>query len=191
MVFSGVVPGIIGLLQATEVIKLIVGTGTVLTGKLLLYDASELIFQIVNLRKNPACKICGQKATIHELADYDAFCGNPVDEEMRDSIWNIDHRDLAELLKKGEKIHLIDVRDPVELQVSHLPGAEVVSFRGLQTWMTGQDPSEKYVIFCRTGRRGRTDSSGPAGSWFTQMSGSLRGGINAWAQEIDPTMFMY
>lgn len=186
----GVVPGTIGLLQATEVIKLIVATGTIMIGKLLLYDASELSFQIVNLRKNPNCKICGPNASIHELVDYEAFCGSPDNYEKDDSTWNIEPRDLAERIKNGEKVHLIDVRDPVELQVSCLPGAEVVSFWGLQTWMTGQDPSEKYVVFCRTGRRSQRAAAILQKAGFTRVW-SLRGGINAWAQEVDPTMLVY
>jgi adenylyltransferase/sulfurtransferase len=123
----GVLPGTIGTIQATEAIKLLLGIGSNLVGRLLLYDALDMSFETIKLKKNPDCKVCGAHPEVTALIDYDAFCGVPGfnhDEGSAGMNWDISATDLALRLKNGEKIRLIDVREPHELAISALPGEE-------------------------------------------------------------------
>jgi sulfur-carrier protein adenylyltransferase/sulfurtransferase len=185
----GVLPGTIGTIQATEVIKLILGIGTGLIGKLLLYDALDMTFQTVKLRKNPKCKICGENPVIDHLIDYEAYCGTPV-HAVQSNENEISAKDLAEKMAKGIPLQLLDVREAVETQISKLPGAEVVSYWQLSEWMKSHDNGEEIVTFCRTGVRGGRAAALLRKSGFLNVW-SLRGGINAWAADVDPEMNIY
>ncbi len=126
----GVLPGTIGSIQATEVIKLIIGIGEPLIGKLLLYDALEMSIQVIHLRKNPRCKACGESPEITALMDYEAFCGVPARATQENGLEQervVEPIELQERLQRGDPVVLIDVRDPIEQQVSALPGALVSS----------------------------------------------------------------
>ncbi|NTV36386.1 MAG: molybdopterin-synthase adenylyltransferase MoeB [Anaerolineaceae bacterium] len=189
----GVLPGTVGTIQATEVIKLILGIGETLTGKLLLYDALDMSFQTVKLRKNPACKVCGTSPQITELIDYEAFCGVPTqrgDETSAGSQWDVTPLELAEKIKRGERIQIVDVRHPVELQVSSLPGAVVIPLEQLATRIDELDKNQETVLFCRTGSRAIRALGILTGAGFTQVR-QLRGGINGWANEIDTSIRKY
>ncbi len=152
----GVLPGTIGTLQATEAIKLILGIGTPLIGKLLLYDALDTSFQYVKLRKNPNCKICGPDPEITGLIDYEAFCGVPGHDHDVSSAgagWDIEPKELAQRLQKGEAIRLIDVREPVETEISQIPGEELIPVGQLAANLSKLDSAQEIVLFCRSGSR--------------------------------------
>ncbi len=188
----GVLPGTIGTLQATEVIKLILGIGEPMIGKLLLYDALDTSVQVVKLRKNPACKVCGESPQITHLIDYEAFCGVPArdDHQGISTPWDTGPQELAERLKQDTPPILIDVREPVEQQISSLPSALNLPLGQLNLHLAELDPSREYVLFCRTGVRSSQAIQIMLSSGFMRLQ-NLRGGINAWAQQIDPAMFQY
>ena len=188
----GVLPGTIGTLQATEVIKLILGVGEPMIGKLLLYDALDTSFQLVKLRKNPACKVCGESPQVTQLIDYEAFCGVPTrdDHHRAATRWDIPPQELATRLKGNEPPMLIDVREPVERQISSLPGALNLPLGQLSQRLKELDPSRDYVLFCRTGVRSAQALQIMLSAGFTHLS-NLQGGINAWAQQINPDLLQY
>jgi sulfur-carrier protein adenylyltransferase/sulfurtransferase len=189
----GVLPGTIGTLQATEVIKLIVGIGSPLIGKLLLYDALDTSFQTVQLRKNPRCKICGEHPEIdHLIEDVDA-CGpwTPgLEMPCIEPEWIITTRELNERLQRGESIQLVDVREPVEQQVSALPGAINIPQFELESRLNELNPEDVIVTFCRTGVRSARAVALLRKAGFSHAR-HLAGGINAWARDVDTHMFQY
>jgi len=189
----GVLPGTIGSIQATEVIKLILGIGEPLIGKLLLYDALDMSMQVIHLRKNPQCKVCGESPEITRLIDYEAFCGVPTRAPQENGLEGekvIEPLELKERLKRGDELILIDVRDPVEQQVSALPGALVIPLERLGQRMKELDPEREYVLFCRTGVRSARGVRQMSAAGFRKVK-NLRGGLNAWAEQVDPTMMKY
>jgi sulfur-carrier protein adenylyltransferase/sulfurtransferase len=189
----GVLPGTIGTLQATEALKLILGIGQTLIGKLMIYDALDMRFDFVNLFKNPHCKICGPNPEITELIDYDAFCGVPGrdhDDGSAGMEWDIEAVELAERLKRGDPIHLIDVREPHELQISHLPNADLIPLGQLAGRLSELDSAEEIVLFCKVGSRSVRALELLYSAGFRKVK-NLRGGINAWARKVDPSMPVY
>ena len=189
----GVLPGTIGTLQATEVIKYIVGAGTTLVGKLLLYDALDLMFQTISLRKNPSCKVCGEHPQVTQLIDYEAFCGVPANDHAgqdQNTPWDITPPELAERLRSGPPLQLVDVREPVEQQVSVLPGAQNIPYGQLAARLNELNAQADVVLFCRTGVRSLRALQVLAAAGFSHVY-SLRGGINAWSREVDPTIHQY
>ena len=189
----GVLPGTIGSIQATEVIKLILGIGEPLIGKLLLYDALEMSMQAIYLRKNPRCKVCGESPEITHLIDYEAFCGVPARASQENGLQSdcvIEPVDLKQRLEGGDEVVLIDVRDPVEQQISALPGALVIPLERLPQRIKELDPQQEYVLFCRTGVRSARGVRQLAAAGFPKVK-NLRGGLNAWAEQVDPTMSRY
>ena len=189
----GVLPGTIGSIQATEVIKLILGIGEPLIGKLLLYDALEMSMQAIYLRKNPRCKVCGESPEITHLIDYEAFCGVPARASQENGLQSdcvIEPVDLKQRLEGGDEVVLIDVRDPVEQQISALPGALVIPLERLPQRIKELDPQQEYVLFCRTGVRSARGVRQLAAAGFPKVK-NLRGGLNAWAEQVDPTMSKY
>ncbi len=189
----GLLPGTIGTLQATEAIKLLLGIGTPLIGTLLIYDALDMRFEMVKLKKNPECKVCSQNPSITHLIDYEAFCGVPGhddDESTHAHDWEIEPSELAKRLATGEPIHLIDVREPHELQISTIPDADSIPLGSMAARMAELDDTEEIVLFCRTGLRSTRAQHLLAGAGF-QKTLSLQGGINAWARQVDPTLPVY
>ena len=188
----GVLPGTIGTLQATEVIKLILGIGEPLIGKLLLYDALDSSVQTIRLRKNPNCKVCGPNPQITHLIDYDAYCGVPTRDspENHHTAYDLQPAEVASKIESGEKINIVDVREPVELQISSIPGAVNIPVGELAQRLDELDPDQEYVLVCRTGVRsaralGILREAGYAKSY------NLQGGINAWARTVDPKLPEY
>jgi sulfur-carrier protein adenylyltransferase/sulfurtransferase len=188
----GILPGTIGTLQATEVIKLILGNGKPLTGQLLLYDASNMSFHTVQLKKNPQCKLCGPNPEITELIDYEAFCGVPAHDRDVISLPVPDILPvvLAERLEQGESIQLLDVREPVEMQISKLDGSRLISLDDLPRRLADLDPNQETVVYCRVGVRSARAVDILQKAGFANVK-NLRGGINAWADQVDPKMFRY
>jgi len=189
----GVLPGTIGTLQATEALKLILGIGTPLIGKLMLYDALDMSFTFVKLRKNPHCKVCGPNPEVTHLIDYEAFCGAPGhdhDEGSAGKGWDIEADELHQRLKKGEPVRLIDVREPHELEISRLPGADLIPLGQLAGRLSELDSAEEIVLFCKTGARSSRALELLLSAGFRKVK-NLHGGINAWAQQVDPSLPIY
>ncbi len=189
----GVLPGIIGTLQASEALKLILGIGETLIGRLLLFNALDMSFDFVNLRKNPNCKICGPNPEVTELIDYEEFCGVPGHDHEEGSAggdWDIEAAQLAEKLRRGEDIHLLDVREPHELEISHLEGADLIPLGQLAARLSELDSADEMVVFCKGGTRSARALELLASAGFRKVK-NLKGGINAWAQEVDPSLPIY
>lgn len=189
----GVLPGTIGTLQATEALKLSLGIGTPLIGRLLLYNALEMSFTTVQLRKDPACRICGPEADIRELIDYEEFCGVPGhdrDEGTLGGGLDIEPRQLAERLRTGEPLRLLDVREPHELEISRLEGALAIPLGELAARLSELDSAKEMVVFCKSGGRSARAVELLLSAGFRKVK-NLKGGINAWAREIDPSLPQY
>jgi molybdopterin/thiamine biosynthesis adenylyltransferase/rhodanese-related sulfurtransferase len=189
----GVLPGTIGTLQATEAIKLLLGIGTTLKGKMLLYNALDMTFDFINLRKNPNCKVCGPNPEITELIDYEEFCGMPADDHEIGSAgeqWDITAKELAEELTSPHPPHLIDVREPHELAISHLDEAESIPLGQLAASLSKLDTAEEIVLMCKSGTRSTRALELLLGAGFRKVK-NLKGGINAWALDIDLEMPIY
>ena len=189
----GVLPGTIGTIQATEAIKHLLGIGSSLVGKLVLYNALDMSFDTVKLKKNPKCKICGEHPEVTELIDYEAFCGVPGivhDEDSAGKNWDISASDLAKRLKNGEKLRLIDVREPHELAISSLPGEENIPLGQLAAHLPELDSSQEIILFCKSGARSTRALELLTSAGFRKVK-HLKGGINAWAREVDPKLPIY
>ncbi len=189
----GILPGTIGTLQATEAIKLITGIGQPLTGRLMLYDALEMSFEFVNLHKNPGCRVCGTNPSVTQLIDYDEFCGVPGHTPENGSAgaeFDITPRELAEQLQCGEKLVLLDVREPHELEISHIEGARVIPLGQLASRVTELDPAQDLVLICKAGVRSTRALHILYGAGFRHLH-NLQGGMNAWVREIDPAQPVY
>jgi len=189
----GMLPGTIGTLQATEAIKLLLGIGTPLIGTLLIYDALDMHFELVKLKKNPECKVCSQNPSITHLIDYETFCGIPgqdKDGSSRAHDWEIEPSELSKRMAAGEPIHLIDVREPHEMQISTLADADSIPLGSMATRMAELDETEEIVLFCRTGTRSTRALHLLTGAGFQKVM-NLQGGINAWARQVDPTLPIY
>lgn len=189
----GVIPGIIGLIQSTEILKLILGIGDSLVGKLMLVDALSMEFQTVKLAKNPDCPVCGVHPVIDKLMDYEQFCGVPV-VNGHPTLVAVEHEIspavLHQKIKKGEKIHLVDVRTPIELQVCSIPGSEFVPLEQLEIRMKEWNKEEMLVFYCRVGNRSAKAVEQALSAGFKRVY-NLTGGINAWGTEIDLSMNRY
>ncbi|MDX1437485.1 MAG: molybdopterin-synthase adenylyltransferase MoeB, partial [Anaerolineales bacterium] len=183
----GILPGTIGTIQATEAIKLILGIGEPLIGKLMLYNALDMSFDYVRLRKNPGCAVCSDHPTVTELIDYEAFCGVPGhDHEEEGSAgleWDITPGELKQRIDQGENVRLIDVREPHEWQIARLENAELIPLGDMAARMNELDSAEDIVLFCKTGVRSTRALELLAGAGFRRMK-NLKGGINAWAREV-------
>jgi sulfur-carrier protein adenylyltransferase/sulfurtransferase len=189
----GVLPGTIGTLQATEAIKLILGIGDTLIGKLMLYNALDMSFEFVKLRKNPNCKVCGPNPEVTALIDYEAFCGVPGHDHDAGSVgggWDITVPELAERMQHGNHLRLLDVREPHELQISHIEGATLIPLGQLAARLSELDSAEEMVVFCKSGTRSTRALELLLSAGFRKVK-NLQGGINAWAQEIDPSLPIY
>ena len=189
----GVLPGTIGTIQATETIKLLLGVGSSLVGRLLLYNALDMSFEYVKLKKNPGCNVCGVAPVVTELIDYAAFCGVPAlghEEESAGIDRDITVKELAALIQQGEDIRLIDVREPHELTISSLPGEQLIPLGQLASRLPELNCAEEIVLFCRTGTRSRRALELLVSAGFRKVK-NLKGGINAWAREVDPKVPEY
>jgi len=188
----GILPGIIGVIQATEAVKLILGNGEPLIGRLLLFNALKMQFRELKLRKNPHCPICGPKRTITQLIDYNEFCGiRPHEGQLSAGVseWELTPEELKGQLSNG-RVKLVDVREPHEYEICHLAGAKLVPLSELLNRLNEFDSSEAMVLYCHHGIRSRDAVEFMRGAGFQKIK-SLHGGIDAWAQQVDPTMPRY
>ena len=190
----GILPGTIGTIQATETIKLIVGIGEPLIGRLLLYDALEMTMDEVRLHKNPDCPICGQNQTVTELIDYEEFCGMPMhdreDNGESGEDWDISVQELQAKMEADDKFRLIDVREDFEWDIVHLDKAELIPMGKLPGQMSEFDSTGEFVMMCRTGARSAQMVQLLTSAGISRVR-NLKGGIRAWAQEIDPSLPIY
>lgn len=188
----GVLPGTIGTLQATEALKLLLGIGEPLIGKLLLYNALDMSFDFVKLKKNPNCRVCGPNADIKELIDYEEFCGVPShdhDEGSAGAGLDITAPELSERFKTNH-LKLLDVREPHELEISALPNAINIPLGELAGRLTELDSADEMVVFCKGGSRSARALELLASAGFKKAK-NLKGGINAWAREVDGSLPLY
>lgn len=188
----GVLPGTIGTLQATEVLKVLLGIGEPLIGKLLLYNALDMSFDVVKLKKNPNCRVCGPNADITELIDYEEFCGVPSHDHEEGSAgagFDITASELSERIKHNH-LKLLDVREPHELEISALPNAVNIPLGQLAGRLSELDSAEEMVVFCKGGTRSARALELLASAGFKKVK-NLKGGINAWAKEVDPKLPVY
>ncbi len=188
----GVLPGTIGTLQATEALKVLLGIGEPLIGKLLLYNALDMTFDFVKLKKNPNCRVCGPNADIKELIDYEEFCGVPShDHEETSAVGahDISVKELSERVKSNH-LKLLDVREPHELEISRIPNAVNIPLGQLAGRLSELDSAEDMVIFCKSGSRSMRGLELLASAGFKKVK-NLKGGINAWAREVDTNLPIY
>jgi len=186
----GVLPGIIGSIQAAETIKLIVGAGETLAGRLLLVDALKMTFRELAVRKNPACPVCGPGRTIRTLADYETFCGAPArTADASPGIPEISPRDLKTRIDAGENIFLLDVRESREYEICHI-GGYLIPLAEIRTRVGELDPSRDTVVYCRQGERSAAAVAFLKRAGFSRVR-NLRGGLLAWAEDVDPAFPRY
>ena len=185
----GVLPGIIGSIQALETIKWIIGAGNSLIGRLLLFDALKLRFRELELRKDPACPLCGTNPTIRDLIDYEAFCG--IGAEPLYAGPEITAEELkAELDQKGEDLVLIDVREPHEWEIAHIEAARLIPLNRLPERLGELDGHSEIVTHCHHGARSMKALEILKGAGFSKVR-SLAGGIDAWAERVEPGLARY
>jgi len=188
----GVLPGTIGTIQATEALKVLLGIGEPLLGRLLLYNALDMTFDFVKLKKNPNCRVCGPNADIKELIDYEEFCGVPSHDHEEGSAgagFDITAPELSERVKTNH-LKLLDVREPHELEISALPNAVNIPLGQLAARLSELDSAEEMVIFCKSGGRSARGLELLASAGFKKVK-NLKGGINAWAKEVDTNLPVY
>ncbi|MCC2670340.1 MAG: UBA/THIF-type binding fold [Armatimonadetes bacterium] len=189
----GVLPGIIGCLQANEALKLIMGIGDPLIGRLLLFDALKMKFRELKLRKDKDCPLCGDNPTIHELQDYEALCGIGMGQESAGTVaeeGDIEPKDLAGRLNNGNRPFLLDVRNPEEWAITRLEGATLIPLPELASRYVELPGNEEIVVYCRSGQRSAKAVEFLRSKGFRQVR-NLPGGTLRWSDEIDPKMPKY
>ncbi len=191
----GILPGIIGVIQATEAIKIILGEGRPLIGRLMLYDALEMKFRELKIRKDPSCPVCGEHPTIHDLQDYESFCGIIPHEEKAEGedntpIEQINARQLQEAIAAGKEITLLDVREPQEWDITHLPGAKLIPLGEVPERVNELDSADEIVVYCHHGQRSQRAINFLKKVGFSKLK-NLAGGIDSWAANVDHEMPRY
>lgn len=188
----GVLPGIIGCIQATEILKLALGKGSSLINRLLLFNALDMKFRELKLRRDPKCPLCGEKPTIKELIDYEMFCG--IQPEPAQSAANPDEVTVQEMKKALDtpslNIKVVDVRDQDEYQIAHVKGTTLVPLGSLPQRFTELDPNQQIYLHCKSGKRSMKALSFLREQGFKYVK-SVKGGIEAWADEIDHSVPKY
>src|SRR5208283_923220 len=176
----GILPGTIGLIQATETVKLILGIGEPLVGRLLLYDALGMRFRELKLRKNPECPVCGEHRTITRLIDYHQFCGVPRTQETKVTENEIDVTEVKAKLDRGDHFVLIDVREPHEYKICNIPAARLIPLGEFPKHVHEFDTNADIVIYCRSGVRSAKACGILRQAGFEHVR-NMGGGILAWA----------
>jgi molybdopterin/thiamine biosynthesis adenylyltransferase/rhodanese-related sulfurtransferase len=189
----GVLPGIIGLIQATEALKLIVGAGETLAGRLLHFDALKLKFREFNLRRDPQCPVCGDTPTITGPIDYEEFCRGPVEKDWfaaEEEIPSISVQELKQKMDEGAQLTLLDVREPDEYEIARIAGARLIPLGELEARMAELPPSGMLVCQCHSGGRSAHAAQLLKEAGFANVY-NLAGGIDAWSLEVDPAVPRY
>jgi adenylyltransferase/sulfurtransferase len=185
----GVLPGIIGSLQANEVIKLIIGKGEPAIGRLLLFDALRLKFRELKLRKNPECPVCGEHPTVTSLIDYEQFCGIGQEEDLGPE-FDIEPIEVQKLLDTGKKLTILDVRNPPEYEIARIDGSILIPLPELQDRLGELDSRENIVVHCHHGPRSTRAVNLLRKFGFTKAK-NLKGGIDQWSLDVDPDVPRY
>lgn len=203
----GVLPGIIGSIQANETIKLLLGGGDTLVGRLLLFDAWHMRFRELKLRKDPACPVCGENPTIKELIDYEEFCGlnarpaagspapgslAPGSEAQKgETVQEISATELKSRLDRGDDIQIIDVREPHEYEIASIPSSRLIPLGQVVNRAGEIDASRETVVHCKMGGRSAKAIAALREAGFKGNLTNLKGGITAWSDEVDPSVAKY
>jgi adenylyltransferase/sulfurtransferase len=187
----GVLPGVIGVIQAIETVKLILGKGESLIGRLLLFDALKMKFRELKLRKNPDCPICGANPSVRELIDYEQFCGVTGHSEVNvGAEFEITPRELKEKMERGDEFVLVDVREPEEYAIARIPGSRLIPLRAVPERVHELSSADEIIVHCRSGVR-----SGQAVEFMKQAGyrkvKNLVGGILRWSDDVDPSVPKY
>lgn len=186
----GVLPGLIGTIQATETIKLILGVGDSLAGRLLLIDALTMEFRSMKLRRDPECPACGTHE-ITELIDYEAFCGIGANGAGSSAeVADITPRELAKRIERGDDLQLVDVREEWEWQIARIPGAKLIPLGSLDEKLSEIDPAREVVLYCKSGVRSLHAAEELIEAGYPRVA-NLSGGILRWSQDVDPTVVRY
>jgi adenylyltransferase/sulfurtransferase len=189
----GILPGLVGVIQATEVIKLILGKGEPLIGRLLLVDALSMRFRELKLRKNPECPVCGENPTVTQLIDYQHFCGivpeTPQEKNVKNGIPQISVKELKARRDAGEDFFLLDVREPYEYQIAQIGGTLIP--QGEVPNRLAEIPRDREIVVqCRSGARSQRIAEVLKQAGYNSVV-NLAGGILAWSDEIDPSVQKY
>ncbi len=188
----GILPGLVGCIQATEAVKLILGQGSPLVGRLLLYDALQMTFREFKVRRNPQCPACGDRPTITKLIDYEQFCGVRGQEAPATaaSTGDVTVEELKQRLERQEAVFILDVRNPEEYQICHIPGSTLLPLPALPQRFRELDPGREMIVHCKSGLRSQKAIQFLREQGFRNLK-NLKGGILAWADGIDPSMPKY
>ncbi|MFQ5449668.1 MAG: molybdopterin-synthase adenylyltransferase MoeB [Nitrospinaceae bacterium] len=191
----GILPGIVGLIQANEVIKLILGKGETLVGRLLIFDALAMKFKELKLRKDKTCPVCGENPSIRELVDYEQFCGiQPPQESPEDRKLEIDVADVKKMMDGNQNFKLVDVREPAEYQICRIQGSILIPLGEIEAMdpanLNGLQKDDEIVLHCKAGVRSLKATKALIKMGFTHVK-SMRGGIGEWSEKIDPSVPKY
>ncbi len=187
----GVLPGIIGCIQATEILKLAIGKGTSLVGRLVLFNALDMKFRELKLRRDPACPVCGDHPTIKELIDYEMFCGIVPEPEHNGNPDEVTVQEMKKALDNPNLgIKVIDVREPDEYEIAHIAGVPQIPLSQIESRFTELDPNAQYYIHCKSGVRSMKALQFLRGQGFKYLK-NVKGGILAWSEEIDSNVPRY
>ncbi len=189
----GVLPGIVGVLQAIECVKLLIGIGDSLIGRLIHFDALKMKFREFRVRRDPSCPVCGENPSITELIDYDHFCGIPqakAAEEAELPIHQVSVEELKAKLDSGIPFTLLDVREPYEYEIARIPGSRLIPLGNLASCINELDTADEIYIHCKMGGRSAQALRQLRDYGFTKLY-NVEGGISAWSEKIDPSMPKY
>jgi len=187
----GILPGIIGVIQATEVVKIILGVGETLKNRLLLYDALNMRFRELKLRRDPDCPVCGNNPTVTRLIDYQEFCGiKPMASQPVNNTDAIDAVELKAKLDRGDNFLLLDVREPHEFQIARIPGSKLIPLGELPKHLNEFDPDAEIVVHCKSGGRSQKAVDLMKANGFRHAR-NMTGGITAWSDKVDPSVPKY
>jgi adenylyltransferase/sulfurtransferase len=187
----GVLCGSMGSIQTTEAIKLLTGIGEPLVGRLMIYDALEMSYRTVRVRKDPECPLCGKNPTITELIDYEAFCGEVSDEAVEAARGStITAAELADMRQRGEEMLLVDVREPAEWEIVRIPGAVLIPKGDLPAHLSDLPQNKQVVLYCKTGVRSAESLALLKSAGFASAK-HVQGGVTAWARQVDKSLPIY
>ncbi|HVR30329.1 MAG TPA: ThiF family adenylyltransferase, partial [Thermoanaerobaculia bacterium] len=186
----GILPGLVGVMQATEAIKLILGVGEPLIGRLLLVDALAMRFRELKLRKTPECPVCGEHPTVTALIDYEQFCGIGQEEDDLGPEFDLEPTEVKRLLDSGKKVTILDVRNPPEYEIGRIEGSILIPLPELQDRLGELDSRETIVVHCHHGPRS-TRAVNLLRKFGFAKAKNLKGGIDEWSVEVDPSVPRY
>jgi sulfur-carrier protein adenylyltransferase/sulfurtransferase len=192
----GVLPGVIGVIQATEAIKLLTGIGEPLVGRFLLYDALKMRFRELKVPKDPDCPVCGKNPTVTKLIDYEQFCGiypsaqEPVGVGATVHLLEITAVELKQRIDRGDKLRIVDVREPNEYQINRIPGSQLIPLGELPRRYAELDPEDQLIMQCKMGGRSAKAADFLRSVGFKRVL-NLKGGILDWVDKVDPSQPKY